>query len=121
MRLCAGAYPAGRLQQRRFLQHACREHRFRRFQRTGCQQRSRPREEDAAAGTADTAKLEAIVTAIEAVNAISNPMVIDDFYLENFMNLTLDNIVAFQGDVTNDQADCALVLAIQARAARPMR
>lgn len=74
-----------------------------------------PAEEDAAAGTADTAKLEAIVTAIEAVNAISNPMVIDDFYLENFMNLTLDNIVAFQGDVTNDQADCALVLAIQAK------
>ena len=30
-------------------------------------------------------------------------------------NLTLDNIVAFQGDVTNDQADCALVLAIQAK------
>ena len=75
-----------------------------------------PAEEDAAAAdTADTAKLEAIVTAIEAVNAISNPMVIDDFYLENFMNLTLDNIVAFQGDVTNDQADCALVLAIQAK------
>ncbi len=73
-----------------------------------------PAEEDAA-DTADTAKLEAIVTAIEAVNAISNPMVIDDFYLENFMNLTLDNIVAFQGDVTNDQADCALVLAIQAK------
>lgn len=72
-----------------------------------------PAEEDAAA--ADTAKLEAIVTAVEAVNPVSNSRALDDFSLENEIGLTLDNIVAFQGDVTNDQADCALVLAIQAK------
>ena len=71
-----------------------------------------PAEEDAAA---DTAKLEAIVTAVEAVNPVSNSRALDDFSLENEIGLTLDNIVAFQGDVTNDQADCALVLAIQAK------
>ena len=27
----------------------------------------------------------------------------------------MDNILAFKGDVTNDQADCSLVLAIQAK------
>ena len=32
-----------------------------------------------------------------------------------WMNLTPDNIVAFQGDVTNDQADCALVFAAQVK------
>lgn len=71
-----------------------------------------PAGEDAAA---DTAKLEAIVTAVEAVNPVSNSRALDDFSLENEIGLTLDNIVAFQGDVTNDQADCALVLAIQAK------
>ena len=75
-----------------------------------------PAEEDAAAAdTADTAKLEAIVTAVEAVNPVSNSRALDDFSLENEIGLTLDNIIAFQGDVTNDQADCALVLAIQAK------
>ena len=75
-----------------------------------------PAEEDAAAAdTADTAKLEAIVTAVEAVNPVSNSRALDDFSLENEIGLTLDNIVAFQGDVTNDQADCALVLAMQAK------
>ena len=51
--------------------------------------------------------LGAIVTAIEAVNEVPNARAIDDFSMENEMNLTPDNIVAFQGDVTNDQADCA--------------
>ena len=53
--------------------------------------------------------LGAIVTAIEAVNEVPNARAIDDFSMENEMNLTPDNIVAFQGDVTNDQADCAQV------------
>ena len=57
--------------------------------------------------------LGAIVTAIEAVNEVPNARAIDDFSMENEMNLTPDNIVAFQGDVTNDQADCALVFAAQ--------
>lgn len=59
--------------------------------------------------------LSAIVTAIEAVNEVPNARAIDDFSMENEMNLTPDNIVAFQGDVTNDQADCALVFAAQVK------
>ena len=55
------------------------------------------------------------VTAIEAVNEVPNARAIDDFSMENEMNLTPDNIVAFQGDVTNDQADCALVFAAQVK------
>lgn len=64
---------------------------------------------------ADTVDLGAIVTAIEAVNEVPNARAIDDFSMENEMNLTPDNIVAFQGDVTNDQADCALVFAAQVK------
>lgn len=63
----------------------------------------------------DTARLEAIVSAIEAVNEVPNALVLDDFTLENEIGLTMDNVLAFKGDVTNNQADCALVLAIQAK------
>lgn len=63
----------------------------------------------------DTAKLESIVSSLEAINSISNPRELDDFSLENELGLTMDNILAFKGDVTNDQADCSLVLAIQAK------
>lgn len=71
--------------------------------------------EAAETDVADTAKLESIVSTIEAVNEVPNPRTIDDFSLENEMGLTPDNIVAFKGDVTNDQADCALVFAAQAK------
>lgn len=64
---------------------------------------------------ADTAKLDSIVASIEAVNEVPNARAIDDFSLENEMALTKDNIVAFKGDVTNDQADCALVFAAQVK------
>ena len=64
---------------------------------------------------ADAARLEAIVAAIEEVNDAANPRAIDDFSLENEMGLTPDNIVAFCGDVTNDQADCSLVFAAQVK------
>ena len=64
---------------------------------------------------ADAARLEAIVAAIEEVNEVANPRAIDDFSLENEMGLTPDNIVAFCGDVTNDQADCSLVFAAQVK------
>lgn len=70
---------------------------------------------EAAAEEANTALLESAVAAIEAVNPVSNPRVIDDFSVENEMNLTLDNLVAYKGDVTNDQADCALVFVAQAK------
>lgn len=68
-----------------------------------------------AAAEADTAKLDSIVSTIEAVNEIPNPRALDDFALENDIGLTMDNVLGFKGDVTNDQADCALVLAIQAK------
>lgn len=64
----------------------------------------------------DTAKLESIVSTIEAVNEIPISRALDDFSLENEIGLTMDNILGFKGDVTNDQADCALVLAVQAKA-----
>lgn len=64
---------------------------------------------------ADQAKLDSIVSAIEEVNAVPNPRALDDFSLENEIGLTMDNVLGFKGDVTNDQADCALVLAIQAK------
>lgn len=70
-------------------------------------------QDDAAEETA--VDLAAIVSAIEAVNEVPNSRAIDDFSLENEMNLTPDNIVAYQGDVTNDQADCALVFAAQVK------
>lgn len=57
----------------------------------------------------DASVLDAAVAAIEEVNPVSNPRVIDDFSLEHEMGLTPANIVAFKGDVTNDQADCSLV------------
>lgn len=65
--------------------------------------------------TAQTENLESAVAAIEAVNPIANPRVLDDFSVENEMMLTLDNLVAYRGDVTNDQADCGLVFVAQAK------
>ena len=72
-------------------------------------------EESTDTAEADTAKLDSIVSTIEAVNEVPNPRALDDFSLENEIGLTMDNILGFKGDVTNDQADCALVLAIQAK------
>lgn len=71
--------------------------------------------EPASTETADMAKLEAIVAAIEAVNEVPNPMALEEFQLENDLLLTMDNLLGYKGDVTNNQADCALVLAVQAK------
>ena len=63
---------------------------------------------DASAGEeANTANLDAAVAAIEAA--------LDDFSVENELMLTMDNLVAYKGDVTNDQADCGLVFVAQAK------
>ena len=71
---------------------------------------------DASAGEeANTANLDAAVAAIEAVNPIANPRALDDFSVENELMLTMDNLVAYKGDVTNDQADCGLVFVAQAK------
>ena len=64
---------------------------------------------------ANTANLDAAVAAIEAVNPIANPRALDDFSVENELMLTMDNLVGYKGDVTNDQADCGLVFVAQAR------
>ena len=64
---------------------------------------------------ANTANLDAAVAAIEAVNPIANPRALDDFSVENELMLTMDNLVGYQGDVTNDQADCGLVFVAQAK------
>ena len=74
-------------------------------------------EESTAADTeeANTANLDAAVAAIEEVNPIANPRALDDFSVENELMLTMDNLVAYKGDVTNDQADCGLVFVAQAK------
>lgn len=64
---------------------------------------------------ANTANLDAAVSAIEAVNPIANPRALDDFSVQNELMLTIDNLVAYKGDVTNDQADCGLVFVAQAK------
>lgn len=69
----------------------------------------------AAAQEADTEKLSAIVSEIEAVNEVPNSIPLEEFALENDLGLTMDNILGWAGDVTNNQADCALVLAVQAK------
>ena len=64
---------------------------------------------------ANTANLDAAVSALEEVNPIANPRALDDFSVENELMLTMDNIAGYKGDVTNDQADCALVFAAQVK------
>lgn len=68
-----------------------------------------------ASDEANTANLDAAVAAIEAVNPIANPRALDDFSVENELMLTMDNLVGYKGDVTNDQADCGLVFVAQAK------
>ena len=67
---------------------------------------------------ANTANLDAAVAAIEAVNPIANPRALDDFSVENELMLTMDNLVGYKGDVTNDQADCGLVFVAQVDAVK---
>ena len=49
------------------------------------------------------------------MNPIANPRALDDFSVENELMLTMDNLVGYKGDVTNDQADCGLVFVAQAK------
>ena len=70
---------------------------------------------DAATEEAQTANLESAVAAIEEINPIANPRALDDFSVENELMLTMDNLVAYKGDVTNDQTDCGLVFVAQAK------
>lgn len=70
---------------------------------------------DAASEEADTEKLASIVSALEEVNPINNPRAITSDDVEFNMNMTPDNLVAFQGDVTNTQSDCGLVFVAQVK------
>lgn len=69
-----------------------------------------------AAGSAPQAEynLADVVSAVEAVNPVANPREIDDFSLENTYMLTMDNVADFSGKVSNDAANSALILAVQA-------
>lgn len=69
-----------------------------------------------AAGSAPQAEynLADVVSAVEAVNPVANPREIDDFSLENTYMLTMDNVAGFSGKVSNDAANSALILAVQA-------
>ena len=80
-----------------------------------------PASESTAAEEAQIDNLVSAVAALEAVNPISNPAPLDDdnedsaFRVENELMLTMDNLVAYRGDITNDQADCGLVFVVQAK------
>ncbi len=75
----------------------------------GCQNKESAAPEPAKTLEESAAMLDTIVSKIEAVNTVGNARKIDDFTVENEMQLTMDNLVAYGGDVTNNQADCALV------------
>ena len=46
---------------------------------------------------ANTANLDAAVSALEEVNPIANPRALDDFSVENELMLTMDNIAGYKG------------------------
>lgn len=72
---------------------------------------------DAATEEAQTANLESAVAAIEEVNPIANPIAEDDFdfHVKNMMMLTMDNIVAYDGTMTNNLSDCGFVFVAQVK------
>ena len=76
---------------------------------------------EAPAEEAQTANLESAVAALEEVNPITNPLPLDDndedsqFLVENTLMLTLDNLVAYRGDITNNLSDSGLVFVAQAK------
>lgn len=64
---------------------------------------------------AQTENLDSAVAALEAVNPIDNPLAYSDFDVKNTLMLTMDNLVAYKGDVSNTQSDCGLVFVAQAK------
>lgn len=65
--------------------------------------------EDTTALEESSEMVETIANKLEEVNKVENARAIDDFSVENELGLTMDNLFAYKGDVTNNQADCALV------------
>ncbi len=70
---------------------------------------------DSAAASSGAYNLGDIVTAIEAANPVTNPRDLDDFALQNEILLNMDNVADFSGKKSNDNANSALILAIQAQ------
>lgn len=67
------------------------------------------------AQTSDGAyNLSDIVSAVEAVNPIETSRAVDDNFITLDMMLTADNIESYAGNVSNDQADSALIVAVKA-------
>ena len=66
-----------------------------------------------ASASAKEYNLDDIVSAVEAVNPVSNPREVDDFDLENEFMLSADSVVAYKGELSNDQGNSAQIMAVQ--------
>lgn len=73
----------------------------------GCSSKSEPAPAKVLEESPEMVK--SIVSQIESVIPIENARAIDDFSVENEMGLSLDDLTAYAGDVTNNQADCSFV------------
>lgn len=65
------------------------------------------------AASAKEYNLDDIVSAVEAVNPVSNPREVDDFALENEFMLSADDVVSYKGELSNDQGNSAQIMAVQ--------
>lgn len=73
----------------------------------GCSGKTAPAPAKALEESAEMTKT--IAAKIEAAVPVENPRAIDDFSVENEMGLSLKDLTAYAGDVTNNQADCGFV------------
>lgn len=62
-----------------------------------------------------TLDIDAAVGRLNEVNPVENPRGFDDFSLENELMVDPALVEAYSGAVTNNQADCALNLVVQAK------
>lgn len=73
--------------------------------------------DDKSGQNADAAKevmISDVVAKIKEANPVADERVIDDFALENEMGLAPDDIVEYEGVITNSQNDCALIFVAKA-------
>lgn len=64
--------------------------------------------------TSDAYNMSDIIAAVEAVNPIETSRAVDDNFISLDMLLTTDNIEKYEGKVSNDQADSALIVVVKA-------
>lgn len=57
--------------------------------------------------------LDDIVAAIETVNPVSNPREVNDFALENEFMLNSEDVIAYKGELSNDQGNSAQIMVVQ--------